>query len=67
MLLLLAERCQDRVHMQANAAALADSVQRMAQMALLGLGNAAKLFPDWQDLDELYAANAEEQPSRVML
>ena len=53
--------------MQADAAALADSVQRMAQMALLGLGSAAKIYPDWQDLDELYAANAEEQPSRVML
>ena len=46
-------------------AALAESVQKMAQLALLGLGGAADMYPD--TLDELYAASAEEQVSRIML
>ena len=52
---------------QGDDAALAQSVQRMAQLALLGLGSAAGMFPNAQNLDELYAASAEEQVSRIML
>jgi hypothetical protein len=50
---------------EAADAELQRAIGQLAELALLGAGRAAELFPD--SLDELYAAAADEAPFRVLL
>ena len=42
-----------------------DAIERIAEMSLLGLGDAERLYPD--TLDSYYLANSEDQEWRVVL
>lgn len=48
-------------------AELQRAISQLAELALLGAGQARRLFPDPSQLDELYEAATEDAPFRVAL